>query len=163
MGHPHRLWQWSPTRTATGYITPKSSSGGNRVAGTIRITITGTKEAQATFARLSAEGVEVIGSGLYVEAQRIGEVSVPRAPIKDGPLRASFTVGMPKIEGTHVSVEFGYGGAAAKYAEVQHEGLDFNHPRGGEAKYLEKPVMEHANQLATNLSSHLNAWLRSMT
>jgi hypothetical protein len=25
------------------------------------------------------------------------------------------------------------------YARYQHEGLDFNHPRGGQAKYLEQP------------------------
>lgn len=25
------------------------------------------------------------------------------------------------------------------YAHYQHEGLDFNHPRGGQAKYLEQP------------------------
>jgi hypothetical protein len=26
------------------------------------------------------------------------------------------------------------------YARYQHEGLDFNHPRGGQAKYLEQPL-----------------------
>lgn len=26
------------------------------------------------------------------------------------------------------------------YAEIQHEALEFNHPRGGQAKYLEEPM-----------------------
>ena len=29
------------------------------------------------------------------------------------------------------------------YAHYQHEHLDFRHPRGGEAKYLERPLYEH--------------------
>jgi hypothetical protein len=28
------------------------------------------------------------------------------------------------------------------YAHYQHEGLDFDHPRGGQAKYLEQPLFE---------------------
>jgi len=28
------------------------------------------------------------------------------------------------------------------YAEMQHEALEFRHPRGGRAKYLEKPLFE---------------------
>ena len=34
------------------------------------------------------------------------------------------------------------------YARYQHEGLDFRHPRGGQAKYLEQPFYtEHAGYL----------------
>lgn len=29
------------------------------------------------------------------------------------------------------------------YAHFQHERLDLHHPRGGEAKYLERPLLEH--------------------
>jgi len=29
------------------------------------------------------------------------------------------------------------------YAHYQHEGLDLHHPRGGEAKYLERPLFEN--------------------
>lgn len=32
------------------------------------------------------------------------------------------------------------------YAQYQHEGLDLRHPRGGQAKYLEAPLVEHADQ-----------------
>lgn len=29
------------------------------------------------------------------------------------------------------------------YARYQHEGLDLNHPRGGQAMYLRRPIMDH--------------------
>jgi hypothetical protein len=29
------------------------------------------------------------------------------------------------------------------YARAQHEGLDFRHPRGGQALYLQEPMMDH--------------------
>jgi hypothetical protein len=29
------------------------------------------------------------------------------------------------------------------YAEIQHEALEFRHPRGGQAKYLEEPMFSH--------------------
>jgi hypothetical protein len=29
------------------------------------------------------------------------------------------------------------------YAKYQHEGLDFAHPRGGEAQYLRRPLFDH--------------------
>lgn len=30
-----------------------------------------------------------------------------------------------------------------RYAAIQHNSLDFNHPRGGQALYLQQPLMEH--------------------
>lgn len=33
------------------------------------------------------------------------------------------------------------------YALYQHEGADFNHPRGGEAFYLARPLMENRDEL----------------
>lgn len=32
------------------------------------------------------------------------------------------------------------------YAQYQHEGLDLRHPRGGQAKYLEAPLVEHSGE-----------------
>lgn len=33
------------------------------------------------------------------------------------------------------------------YAHIQHEALDFKHPRGGQAKYLETPLFESAAEI----------------
>ncbi len=38
------------------------------------------------------------------------------------------------------------------YATYQHEELDLNHPKGGEAKYLEKPLKENAKDYIEGLA-----------
>lgn len=68
-----------------------------------------------------------IGSDLMGEAQR-------RAPVDTGDLRGSaFT----ETENMVCTVGF-----TEPYALRQHEGVDFAHPRGGEAKFLENPYKE---------------------
>lgn len=38
------------------------------------------------------------------------------------------------------------------YAKYQHEGLDFKHPQGGQAKYLEQPVLQETPQYLRDLA-----------
>jgi hypothetical protein len=45
------------------------------------------------------------------------------------------------------------------YALAQHERLDFNHPKGGKAKYLEDNLKQQANRYQGNLSDHLRGAL----
>lgn len=61
--------------------------------------------------------------------------SANRAPIDTGALRAS---AYSEVKGLRGEVGFG-----ELYALVQHERLDFDHPKGGEAKYLENPLKEN--------------------
>ncbi len=68
------------------------------------------------------------------------------APIEYGELRASADV--RRIgEGEY---EVGFYGQGIK-AIVQHERLDFNHPRGGQAKYLEGPFNENVGRYIENV------------
>jgi hypothetical protein len=46
------------------------------------------------------------------------------------------------------------------YALVQHERLDFNHPKGGKAKYLEDNLTQQAGRYQDNLSDHLREALK---
>lgn len=41
------------------------------------------------------------------------------------------------------------------YAHYQHERLDLHHPRGGEAKYLEKPLYEHYRDYLESYSNEV--------
>ena len=77
---------------------------------------------------------------------------VKRAPIKHGFLRASIeklavvikrSVGLLRLEG----------GVAARrpYALVQHENLEFRHPKGGEAQYLLRPLVERQEMYRESL------------
>lgn len=53
-------------------------------------------------------------------------------------------VGSGKIRGTVVVDQV--------YAHIQHEALDFKHPRGGQAKYLEGPMLERASIYSQKLA-----------
>lgn len=66
--------------------------------------------------------------------------SQQQAPIDTGDLRANCSVSPLKVEGSRLEVRVGYD---LPYAIVQHERLDFNHPKGGKAKYLEDPFNEN--------------------
>jgi len=103
--------------------------------------LTGLQELLANFQRLGHDTTDATAPALVQEAESIMTASKHIVPVDQGVLRASGYVAPPEIHGNDVSVEIGYGGAASDYALVQHERLDFNHPGGGEAKYLEKPFM----------------------
>lgn len=72
---------------------------------------------------------------IYDSAQDVADESQNQVPIKDGILRGSLFI---EGEGTDM-VKVGYGGASAPYALRQHEELDWEHPGGGKAKYLQDP------------------------
>lgn len=67
--------------------------------------------------------------------------SAAQAPIDTGDLRANCSVSPVQQEGNTVSVTVGYD---LPYAIVQHEHLEFRHPKGGGPKYLENPFKENA-------------------
>lgn len=66
--------------------------------------------------------------------------SAAQAPIDTGDLRANCSVSPVQQEGNKVYVKVGYN---LPYAIVQHEHLEFRHPKGGKAKYLEDPYNEN--------------------
>jgi hypothetical protein len=101
----------------------------------IKIQVEGLKEVEAKFARMVLEigpvnekALQKIGSDLQGKAQRL-------APIDTGDLRGS---GWHRMEKNAVIIGF-----STPYALIQHERLDFNHPKGGQAKYLEAPFAEN--------------------
>jgi len=96
-----------------------------------------------------SEGVQDVGLDLLSE-------SVKLAPVMTGTLRGSGYVEFNNqqiAEGTEMgtiiknpliieaidnpSAEIGFG---EEYAVKQHEEVEYNHPKGGQAKYLEEPM-----------------------
>ena len=75
---------------------------------------------------LEAAVVPTLAQALYTRAQRIMAASRPLVPVVTGALRASALVYPPEIEGTTITVVFGYGGQAMPYAAAVHE-----NPRAG--------------------------------
>ncbi|TCS78781.1 HK97 gp10 family phage protein [Tepidibacillus fermentans] len=66
--------------------------------------------------------------------------SAEQAPIDTGDLRANCSVSPLKIEGNRLEISVGYD---LVYSVIQHERLDFAHPKGGKPKFLEDPFNEN--------------------
>jgi len=117
-----------------------------------QLNIKGADELKKLLSELAKQYPEIARAALYRQAEiRIMTPSKQYfVPVRDGHLRNS---GHVVAEKDQVKVTLGFGGPAGignsgptnsqdvGYAIVQHENLDFAHAVG-EAKYLEKPVME---------------------
>jgi hypothetical protein len=81
--------------------------------------------------------------GLRLAAEHLLGASLPLVPQLDNILEGSGTTSVDEAKG-QAAVSFD-----TPYAVVQHERLDFHHPRKGQAKYLEQPFnTERATMLA---------------
>lgn len=77
--------------------------------------------------------------------------AVQLAPVESGTLRGTAYDEVEK-QGEQVvgSVHF-----PEQYAARQHEHVEYNHPLGGEAKFLEKAMTEKAEQIKQQLAADL--------
>jgi hypothetical protein len=87
----------------------------------------------------------VIKDALDEWADRVLEESKKLVPVKTGELQKSGEVIKTAIIGNMTpSVEIAY---TADYALTIHEDLTLEHPNGGQAKYLEQPMLEHQDEI----------------
>lgn len=89
--------------------------------------------------RVSADVHSSALRGADKAAHRLRGLSVARAPVRDGILRGSAAV---TVSGSGAAVSYN-----TPYAVRQHEELDYQHPQGGQAKYLEGPLKEREDEL----------------
>jgi len=87
--------------------------------------------------------------GLTQAAEQLRSRSVPLAPIDRGPLRGSAHV--EPATGSELVSAVSYD---TPYAVRQHEELDYHHEEG-EAKYLERPLRKHKQELTNILANEL--------
>jgi hypothetical protein len=97
------------------------------------VTTRGEQGIRRELLKLAKQYPGAAGAALYQEGMDLWNASVKRAPVEFGVLRNSAYVSPPTQRGANVTVEVGFG---TEYAIPQHERLDYQHPRGGEAKYL---------------------------
>lgn len=83
--------------------------------------------------------MQAVRRGVYLGAEEIGAEAVARAPVHEGVMRNSKAVSRPEGERIVTSV-VSFGDQARDYVRVQHEDLTLHHPKGGEAKFLEKSL-----------------------
>jgi hypothetical protein len=79
---------------------------------------------------------EVMPIALMRAAEHVRGVAVALTPIEEGDLRGSAGA---RMVGQEARIEYN-----SVYARYQHYGLDFRHPRGGQALFLEQPMVTEA-------------------
>lgn len=91
-----------------------------------------------------------VAGALLVETEIEAAECKRRTPVDTGALRNSIHVVGPSVRGRTISTAIVAGGPAAPYALIVHEDLDAFHPTG-EAKYIERPLMESAPNFAARV------------
>lgn len=87
--------------------------------------------------------------GLTKGAERLRSVSVPRTPVETSHLRNSAQVWPANPSDLEAAVTFN-----TPYAVRQHEELGYYHD-DGEAKYLERPLVEHADEITAIVAAEI--------
>ena len=87
---------------------------------------------EAVLARIEAAGV----AALHEAAEFIGGAADAQTPKDTGALVESRQI---EVDDNHAVISYN-----TPYAHRQHEDLTYNHPNGGNAKYLENPMRSDA-------------------
>ena len=97
----------------------------------ISITIPALSKFQKALKQSPELTVKEVDKAIKKSIFSIRDEAIPRTPIKTGFLRNSYTFAWHALSGTLAN--------PLSYAWKQHEG-DYNHPRGGEKRYLYNAV-----------------------
>lgn len=127
------------------------------------LTLSGVTEAMRDLSLAGAAVRKAAAGGLYQFADGVvmSDAKDHYVPWEEGILRDSGHVELPVFHGSDISVALGFGGAAKDYAAIQHERMDFRHPRGGGPKYLERPMLKHAPAMPRFVADAVDDVLRS--
>lgn len=96
---------------------------------------------------------------LYQESEKIVTDAKRLTPVLTGDLRNSGFVRPPHVQKSGVSIELGFGGAAAPYAVFVHERVDIPH-KVGQAKYLETAFVARKDAVVVRLSEELKRFYK---
>ena len=103
----------------------------------------------AAIRRAMEKAVKDTATDVLAEAKR----QVPR---EFGILKRS-AVKDVETSGEQITVKLSFN---TPYAAVQHEGLNFVHPRGGNAKYLENPLKQYGPKMGKRIEDAVRQVLR---
>lgn len=105
--------------------------------------LTGVEAAMSQIASILGRTPDTGAEGMNDVVLDIGSRAAERAPVETGALRGSMEHSVT-VEGDEIVGEIRF---TEKYAAAQHEHLEYNHPLGGEAKYLERSAIEKADEV----------------
>jgi len=117
-----------------------------------RTELVGGPQLTRALRKAGAAGPRLVVGALYREGEAIMTQAKQRTPVLTGALRASGQVRPPDVSGSVVEVTLGFGNSAVGYAIYVHENLMARHPVG-EAKYLERPLLEAVRGMEGRLAA----------
>lgn len=121
-----------------------------------RVTVSGLSEASKHLTRFLRTVETVPTNILLEEAPRIEETAKIRTPEKTGKLKESVKVRVnrdkrrPGLYAQASAINRGY-----NYALIQHENLSYNHPNGGQAKFLESAFVEGVERIERRIEQEV--------
>ena len=121
-----------------------------------RVTVSGLNEASKHLTRFLRTVDTVPTQILLEEAPRIEETAKIRTPEKTGKLKESVKVRVsrdkrrPGLYAQASAFNRGY-----DYAFIQHENLSYNHPNGGQAKFLESAFVEGVERIERRIEQEV--------
>ena len=121
-----------------------------------RVTVSGLSEASKHLTRFLRTVETVPTNILLEEAPRIEETAKIRTPEKTGKLKESVKVRVsrdkrrPGLYAQASAFNRGY-----DYALIQHENLSYNHPNGGQAKFLESAFVEGVERIERRIEQEV--------
>ena len=121
-----------------------------------RVTVSGLSEASKHLTRFLRTVETVPTKILLEEAPRIEETAKIRTPEKTGKLKESVKVRVsrdkrrPGLYAQASAFNRGY-----DYALIQHENLSYNHPNGGQAKFLESAFVEGVERIERRIEQEV--------
>ena len=119
--------------------------------------IKGLKKLNANLNKLRSVSPSVCKEELADIALDFAGKSSNAAPIEFGDLRGDLAT-PKKINDFSWKV-----GSSLPYTARQHEHLEYNHPRGGGAKFLEYPFKENVNMYTKQIRKRLEEELNNVT
>lgn len=121
-----------------------------------RVTVSGLNEASKHLTKFLRTVETVPTQILLEEAPRIEETAKVRTPEKTGKLKESVKVRVsrdkrrPGLYAQASATNRGY-----NYALIQHENLSYNHPNGGQAKFLESAFVEGVERIERRIEQEV--------
>lgn len=126
----------------------------------LHIRVTGEADARRKLDEYAKKYPDALAAAIYQEGFSLWAAAVKRTPVEFGVLRSSAYAAPPVTRNGETVVEVGFG---TDYAVKQHEETRYQHPRGGEAKYLETAMQEAMSGYLGRLASRTEANVRSGT
>lgn len=94
---------------------------------------------------------DAISDAVEAGGELLRDEAVQRTPVETSTLRGTAKV---STSGTKAAVSYD-----TKYARRQHEEIGWNHPGGGEAKYLENALLDNQDQIPKAMANQIKGAL----